>query len=189
MLTCILAHAGEGGGFGFPPLHPIFVNFTAGLIPAALLFDLLGAWLKKDSLRSAGWWTLLLAACLTPVTVVLGWFWMKSMEDMEGWEMPYHKWLGISLGICLILFTIWRGVLYRRGRGPGWAYGIVGVVVLGALAVQGDLGGAMSFGRGVVVETLVKHHDDAEETHDQDAAGHEATKPATSATAHDHSAG
>jgi uncharacterized membrane protein len=182
MLTCILADA---GGFELPPLHPIFVNFTAALVPTALLFDLLGACLKRDTLRSAGWWTLLLAACLTPITVLLGWLWMKSME-MEDWEMPYHKWLGTTLGVCLILFTIWRGLLYRRGRRPGWTYGIVGLVVLGALAVQGDLGGAMSFGRGVVVGTLVKHHDKTDETHDQDAPAHSpATQPAP-ATAHEH---
>ena len=187
MLSFVLAHAGEGGGFEFPPLHPIFVNFTAGLVPAALLVDLLGAWLKKDSLRSAGWWTLLMAACLTPVTVVLGWFWMKSME-MEDWEMPYHKWLGISLGAGLILVTIWRGVLYRRGQRPGWSYGVVGLVVLAALSVQGDLGGAMSFGKGVVVNNLLKHHDKSEDAHDHDSAAHSATTHAAPETPHHHDA-
>jgi uncharacterized membrane protein len=41
----LLAHAGEGGGSAFfqmPPLHPILVNFTAALVPASLLSDVLG---------------------------------------------------------------------------------------------------------------------------------------------------
>jgi uncharacterized membrane protein len=150
MLPCILAHAGEVS-FESLPFHPIFVNFTAALIPTSLVFDLLGAWTKKESLKAAGWWTLLLAACLTPITILFGWLWMKSMPDMGQWEMHYHKWLGTSLGVLFICLAIWRGFQFKRGRGPGWLYAIVAIVLLGGLMVQGDLGGAMSFERGIVI--------------------------------------
>ncbi len=134
-----------------PPLHPILVNFTAGLVPASFALDLLGAWLKKDALRAAGWWTLLLAACLTPLTALAGWLWKRSMGDMDHWQMPIHMWLGISLAVLFILMAIWRGWLYYHSHSPGWAYASVAAVLLGALMFQGDLGGSMSFGRGIFI--------------------------------------
>ena len=46
-----LAHAGEGGFWSLflqvPPPDPILVNVTAGLIPAAVAFDLIGRWLGR----------------------------------------------------------------------------------------------------------------------------------------------
>src|SRR5438067_802217 len=80
-----------------PPLHPILVNFTAALLPASFLSDLLGVVLRKEALKSAGWWTLLYAATVTPVTAVAGWLWMRSMGDMDHSEMSVHKWLGTAL--------------------------------------------------------------------------------------------
>src|SRR6476646_10797974 len=73
---------GTAGGLpGFRPprspqeLHPILVNFTAALLPLALLSDLLGRWLKRSSLHSAAAWMVLYAAIITPLTGAAGWWW------------------------------------------------------------------------------------------------------------------
>lgn len=50
-----------------PPLHPILVNFTAALVPASFVSDVLGRFLRRESLRSAAWWMLLYAAIITPL--------------------------------------------------------------------------------------------------------------------------
>jgi plastocyanin len=66
---------------GFTPprspqeLHPILVNFTAALLPLALLSDLLGLWLKRPSRHSAAAWKVLYAAIITPLTGAAGWWW------------------------------------------------------------------------------------------------------------------
>ena len=163
----ILAHA-----FSVPPLHAVFVNFTAGLIPTAFVFDLLAAIFKKDSLRAAAWWTLLLAAIITPLTAAAGWWWLlaEPEEHAGHWQMPIHQWLGTAAAVLLIPIAVWRGRLYKNGTHPGWAYAFVAVVFLAALCVQGDLGGSMSFGEGIVI----KHG--AEQT----------SAPAATAPAHSH---
>src|SRR5438045_2678361 len=49
----LLAHAGESaGGFHLelPLLHPILVHFTAALVPASLVSDVLGRLLRRQSL-------------------------------------------------------------------------------------------------------------------------------------------
>lgn len=178
----------------FPPFHPILVNFTAGLIPASFLLDLLGAWLKRDALRVSAWWTLLLAAALTPLTALAGWLWMRSMEHTGHWQMPIHMWLGISLAFLFVALAVWRGWMYRHGTAPGWLYALAAAVLLGALMYQGDLGGSMSFGRGIVISA---GQEEAEHRHGEGGHGTEAapekhghgkpgTSPATQGTDHGH---
>ncbi len=152
MIPMILA-SGEGGGFPFPPLHPIFVHFTVVLIPLSFFCDALGAWWKKEGLRAAGWWMLLGGTLLTSLTIVFGWLWMDSMGRPDNWAMTWHMWIGIGLGIALVPLTLWRGWRHWHGKGPGWVYVLPAAVVLFVLLVQGDLGGAMSLGSGIVFDT------------------------------------
>lgn len=132
------------------PFHPIFVNFTAALIPTSLLFDLLGAWRRNDALRAAGWYTLLVAAIVTPITAAAGWLWLQSM-DMGHDQMRIHKWLGTAAAALVVLFAVWRGWTHHRGRKPGWPYALAGLLILGALLFQADLGASMSFDRGIFI--------------------------------------
>ena len=152
-----IAHAagGAGGGHGFwenflspPPLHPILVNFTAALIPVSFLSDLLGRWLKRESLLSAGWWTLLFGAVATPLTALAGWLWLSDMGDVEHREMLVHQWLGTGLALLFLLVAYWRWRFHRAAAPPSARYLAVSAVLVAALAVQGHLGGMMSFGTG-----------------------------------------
>jgi uncharacterized membrane protein len=154
MLTlAFLLGDGAASAWSSVPFHPVLVNFTAALLPASFLFDLLGAWTKKPSLRAAGWYTLLLAAIITPFTALAGWLWLGSMGDMDHWQMPIHKWLGTSAAVLVILYACWRGWLYRHDRSPGWLYAIAALVLFAALLCQGDLGGSMTFDRGIVIKS------------------------------------
>jgi len=64
--------------FEFPSspqqFHPILVNFTAALLPLSFLSDVLGRMLRRQSLHNAGWWLLLYAVLITPLTVAAGWW-------------------------------------------------------------------------------------------------------------------
>lgn len=149
MFTPTLLHAADASApWQLPPLHPVLVNFTAALIPTSFVFDVLGRATRKESLRTAAWWTLLFAAVVTPFTAIAGWLWLRSMADMDHPQMAIHRWLGTGLAVTVVPFALWRGWLYRRGTAPGWRYLLSAVVVLAALVYQGDLGGTMSFGGG-----------------------------------------
>ena len=100
----------------------------------------------------------MLAAAITPITALLGWLWMRSMDDMDHWQMPYHKWLGTGMAVALVGLAAWRCWLARNDRWPNIAYFIAGLLLVGAVVVQGDLGGAMSFGDGVFVHGEVHEH-------------------------------
>lgn len=145
----LLAHASESGGWfprELPPVHPILVNFTAALLPASLISDVLGRMLRKPSLTSAGWWMLVYAAAITPFTALAGWLWLHQMSDMDHPQMGVHKWLGTALAVVFVALVFWRWRIHRRAEGaPSWLYLICTAVIVAALILQGHLGGTMSF--------------------------------------------
>jgi uncharacterized membrane protein len=147
-------HNAGGGlpGFRAPrspqELHPILVNFTAALLPLALLSDLLGLWLKRSSLHSAAAWMVLYAAIITPLTGAAGWWWKsKSAGTLPPQLIAVHEWLGTSLALVFIALAVWRWRLYRQNAVPTLPYLVFAVVAVLALVYQGSLGGAMVFGR------------------------------------------
>ena len=145
---------GTRGLPGFRPprspqeLHPILVNFTAALLPLALLSDLLGLWLKRSSLHSAAAWMVLYTAIITPLTGAAGWWWkIKSAGTLPPNLIAVHEWLGTSLAVVFIVLAAWRWHLYRKNAVPTLAYLVFALVAVLALVYQGSLGGAMVFGR------------------------------------------
>lgn len=128
-----------------PPAHPILVNFTAGLFPAAVLADWLGRLLRRKPLHVAGWWMLLFAAVVTPFTALAGWDWYRQVGDMDHWQMTIHPWLGTSLAILVPAIASWRGRFHFRSEDPSRRYLVCATFLLLALILQGHLGGTMSF--------------------------------------------
>ena len=133
--------------FSWENFHPILVNFTAALIPASVLSDLLGKLLRRESLQHAAWWTLLYAAAVTPFTALAGWFWKRSIEAALSADLiAVHQWLGIWLAFAFPVLVIWRWGFRRRGQSPGLAYLVTAALTLLALMYQGHVGGSMAFG-------------------------------------------
>jgi uncharacterized membrane protein len=191
MFIHLLSHAGEvHSSWHMPPLHPIFVNFTAALIPASVLSDWLGRYLHRDSFHKAAWWMLLYAAVVTPITAAAGWWWMREMKDMNDWRLPVHMWLGFSLTAVAIALAVWRGCLHRTGRAPGLAYLLVASVAVAAIVVQGELGGQMSF--GAMESSSETSHESEPAAHGSthhDSMSIPASQPATKPDGHEHQHG
>ncbi|HVA67090.1 MAG TPA: DUF2231 domain-containing protein [Elusimicrobiota bacterium] len=125
-------------------IHPILVNFTAALVPVSLFSDLTARMSGRKSFEEVGWWTMLYAACVTPLTAAAGWlFWMKDDVGVRGMEI--HKWLGTSLALLIPALAVWRAYFYRRNRRPAAAYLLIGLLLVALLAYQGSLGGAQVF--------------------------------------------
>lgn len=142
-------------------IHPILVNFTAALVPVSVGADIVSRILKNESIRATAWWTLFIAAFITPFTAIAGWlFWMKDDVGVEG--MAIHKWLGTSLAVLLIGLVLWRWSAYKNARWPSKNYLFVGVLVVTALVYQGHLGGEQSFG-AMDSSTSETSHDSASE--------------------------
>lgn len=149
MFQVDLAHAGEIFR-SLPPIHPILVNFTAALVPASLASDVAGRLSRRSSLTAAGWWTILYAALITPLTVAAGWYWYLAGEHVGDVTMTVHKWFGTCLAMLIPLMAWWRWRAHRAASSPGVPYLVALLLLLSALSLQGHLGGIMSFGGGDV---------------------------------------
>jgi uncharacterized membrane protein len=128
-------------------LHPILVNFTAALLPLAVLSDILGVVFRRQSFHHAAWWMVLYAAVITPFTAAAGWWWRLT----EGSAMPaklitIHQWLGSTAVVLFVLLAIWRWRIHKSGNSPTLPYLAFALVVVLALVYQGSLGGRMAFG-------------------------------------------
>ena len=127
-------------------LHPILVHFTAALVPVSFAADVLARVVRKQSLADAAWWTLLLAAVVTPVTAATGWWLRLSMGQgpaEQGSVMAVHQWLGSVLVLPFAGLCAWRGIIRRSEASPGWQYLICGSLVVLLTAYQGHLGGTL----------------------------------------------
>ena len=128
-------------------VHPILVNFTAGLVPVSLASDLLGRWTGRRSLLHTGWWSVLYATLITPLTVLAGLLWKHSVEEFVPREtMALHQWLGTVLVGALLMLAYWRGRIHRRGDAPDIWYLVAAFMVVAALVAQGSIGGRLAFG-------------------------------------------
>jgi plastocyanin/uncharacterized membrane protein len=129
-------------------LHPILVNFTAALLPLALLSDILGRIFNRRSFHAAAWWMTFYTAAITPLTVAAGWWWKHAVgPGLPAKLIIVHQWLGTSAAVLFILLAIWRWKIAQRDVPPGVAYLACATIAVLALAYQGSLGGAMLFGR------------------------------------------
>lgn len=125
-------------------LHPILVNFTAALLPLALLSDLLGRFFKRSTLHSTAAWMVLYAAIITPLTGLAGWWWKSQTAGaLPANLIIVHQWFGTSLVVVFAGLAAWRW----RMQKPTIAYLVCTSIVVLALIYQGSLGGAMVFGR------------------------------------------
>lgn len=129
-------------------IHPILVNFTAALLPLALLSDLLGRILRRQALQAAGFWMMVYEAAITPLTVIAGWWWKTTgASQLPPRLIMAHQWLGTVAALLFLLLAAWRWRFHKRVIPPSWTDLIFVSVALLALVYQGSLGGTMVFGK------------------------------------------
>jgi uncharacterized membrane protein len=129
-------------------IHPILVNFTAALVPISVFSDIVGRFFKKQSLRDVGFWALIYAAAITPLTAAAGLWWRKTLAEapLPQATIRAHQGLGVTLVILFIVLAIWRWRIFKRNAEVGIPYFVLAIIAVIALIVQGTLGGDMAFG-------------------------------------------
>lgn len=143
-------------GYDISRIHAALNDLPAALLPMSVLFDLLGAYLKRQSLKAAGFWTLIAGVVGTGAAIVSG----LLAEDAtpHGAEthaiMETHETLAlIVLGLFAIL-AIWRlvrrGVWNEKEQPVALTAGVIGVALI---AVTAMFGGRLVFEHAVGIPT------------------------------------
>lgn len=172
-------------GYDAPRIHAALNDLPPALLLVSVFFDLLGAFLKRESLKAAGFWTLVIGALGTGGAVVSG----LLAEDAtpHGAEahavMETHETLAfIVLGLFALL-AIWRlvrkGVWSEKEQPVALTAGVISVALLAFTAM---LGGKLVFEHGVGIPTATLQAASLERAADRhDAEGEEHAAPPAAA--------
>jgi uncharacterized membrane protein len=138
-------------GYDLPRLHAALNDFPPALLLTAVFLEILFLWTRRESLRAASYWTLVLGGLSTAVTVVSGLLAANTIMDSGETRalMDEHEdaayW---TLGFFVVL-TAWRvlreRVMSRRER--RWAL-VFSLVAVATLIRTAQHGGSLVFDHG-----------------------------------------
>jgi uncharacterized membrane protein len=143
-------------GYDAPRIHAALNDLPPALLPLSVVFDLLGAWLKRESLRAAAFWTLVFGVLGTGAAIVSGLVAEDAVQhsDQAHAIMETHETLAfIVLGIFGVL-AIWRilrrGVWGEKEQPIALTAGVIGVAIL---VYAASLGGKLVFDHALGIPT------------------------------------
>jgi uncharacterized membrane protein len=143
-------------GYDAPRLHAALNDLPPALLPLSVLFDLLGIYFKRESLKAAAFWTLVFGVLGTGAAIIAGLFAEDAVTHSEQAHaiMETHETLAfIVLGIFGVL-AVWRivrrGVWSEREQPIALTAGVIGVAILMYTA---SLGGKLMFDHALGIPT------------------------------------
>ena len=181
--------------------HAALNDFPSLLFIVALVFDLVGESTNRESLKAAGFWTLVVGALGTLTALASGLIAESTIEHGGSVHlvMERHKTLGITVTVLFVLLAGWR--VWRKGQlRPIERRIYLTVATVGALAIlwTAHIGGTIVYEYGGGIPTAVlegalqeratEHTHGPGEEHEEGetAAGEQAD---TAAADHTHPAG
>jgi uncharacterized membrane protein len=165
-------------GYDWPRLHAALNDLPAALLIGAVLFDLLAAATRRETLRVASFWTLMLGVLGAVSAVVSG---LQAEEHIAHGEavhqlMETHETLALTTTGIFTVLALWRIFRERRmgsaERALALALGLGGA---GVLTATGVYGGKMVFehAAGVPTDVLQEEMHERAEGHHHHGAGQE----------------
>ena len=158
-------------GYDWPRLHAALNDFPAALLLVAVLFDLLGAINKRDSLKAAGFWTLIVGVLGTGAAVVAGLLAEDATEHSARSHeiMETHETLAFIVLAIFGMLALWRivrkGVWSEKEQPVALTAGVIGVALM---VYTAKLGGNLVFDHALGIRTAA-----LQAVQQERAAGHE----------------
>jgi uncharacterized membrane protein len=126
--------------------HVVLIHFPIALFIAAVAFDLVSHWTKRQAFAEAAYFNLFAAALSVPavlITGLLAWHFQLEGQKLKG-VLLSHLVLACTSSV-LILLVWWLHFRTRRRKRPPSSYRIpVEVLAVAALAATAHLGGILS---------------------------------------------
>jgi uncharacterized membrane protein len=163
-------------GYDWPRLHAAVNDLPPALLPVSVLFDLLGIWLKRESLRAAAFWTLIAGVLGTAAAIGAGLMAEDVVQHSEAAHtiMGTHKTLAFIVLALFGLLAVWRivrrGVWSEQEQPIALTAGVIGVAIL---LYTARLGGELMFDHAVGIPTARLEQIPAERA-GHEHGGHEA---------------
>jgi uncharacterized membrane protein len=146
-------------GYDWPRLHAALNDLPPALLLVAVLFEILGAINKRDTLRAAGFWCLVTGVAGTLLAIGSGLMAEDHVEHTDAAHalMERHETLAfVVLGVFGVML-LWR--LIRRAMLPAerTAYLVLGVAGVVALSWTAKIGGSLVFDHALGLKAADMH--------------------------------
>lgn len=161
MLLSLLLHGDPVASTGFlgydaPRWHAVINDFPPALLVVGVGFELAYLFTKRDSLRSAAYWTLVIGAVMTGMAIATGLRAEGAIQHGEAIHeiMETHERLAwITAGFFGVV-ALWRLLREKKmALGERWLVALIGVVGLGFLVATGREGGELVFDHAAGMNT------------------------------------
>jgi uncharacterized membrane protein len=126
--------------------HVVLIHFPIALFIAAVAFDLIAHFMKRQGLADAAYYNLVAAAISTfPVlaTGILAWQFQLEGQKLKGILLLHLTLACISSGVVWLVWWLHFRVRCRAGTLPSYRLGIE-LLGIGIIALTGHLGGFLS---------------------------------------------
>jgi uncharacterized membrane protein len=143
-------------GYDWPELHAALNDLPAVLLLMSVVFDLLAALIRRESLRAVGFWTLMVGVVGTGAAVGAGLMAEERIDhsDRAHAIMETHETLAIIVLVLFGLLALWRlarrGVWGAREQPIALTAGVIGVALM---VYTAKLGGDLVFDHALGVRT------------------------------------
>lgn len=178
-------------GYDWPRIHAMVNDLPAALLPMAIFFDFLGAVMKRESLKAAGFWCLI-AGVLGGLAAIGAGLMAEDRVvhgDVAHAIMETHETFAIVIAVLFGILVLWRLVRRRPfGGQEQTAFTTAGVIGIGLLVFTSKLGGSLVFDHAVGIDSVHMqssiqeraghHHHEGDDDDD-----HPAAAPQTDSTA------
>ncbi len=143
-------------GYDWPRLHAALNDLPAALLLVSVLFDLVGAGTRRDTLKAAGFWTLIVGVLGLGAAILTGKLTEGVIDhtDRAHAVMETHETLAYIVLALFGLLALWR--LARRGawspreQPVALTAGVIGVALL---VYTAKLGGNLVFDHALGLPT------------------------------------
>lgn len=125
-------------------VHGALTHFPIALAMASFAFDFAGVVGRNRSLRTVGFWTILLAAFSSLFTVASG---LIVAREWSATSLLIHRNTSFVAAALMVVLALWRGLRRDEIAGRGFiAYLVVVALAAGAVGLTGYLGGNVVMG-------------------------------------------
>lgn len=134
-------------------LHPIMVHFPNGLLPASVVFLVVGAFLGLESFREAAFLNMVFVLATMPFVMVTGYLeWRRRYQGAKTFLFLLKISCSVVVFLCLLLLVVWRFIdptVTDPASANRLLYLGISLVMLAGTAIAGHIGGKLVFaGRG-----------------------------------------
>lgn len=131
-------------------LHPIAVHAPNGILPMALVFSLIAAFLGLAQFETAAFYSLIFVLLNMPVVIFTGYVvWQKRYRGVMTPTFKIKIAASAVTFVFLSILSIWRSVqpdILTTPSSARWVYLVFTGVVVAAVGAAGHVGGKLVFG-------------------------------------------